>query len=726
MSPHNGEGHGQDESGYDDPTGDSEEYAQDTDGRTGFDRRSFLKFAGVATAGLAASGLSGTAAGAPTRDSFSFDRVVNAVDDLGMDPNGNTPIDGALDGAIESGTLIQFPPGEYYYTESHSWDGVSNAGISGTGDSQRDVVFRPEQGQQIRLVQGDVENFLLENVSFQQYDDKSTLPWLWIRSDGGSLLRDIEWLGKTGLDQYMDVGSTYVLTYETTSESGVNVAENLIIGEDAPAHESSYPHGTQVMRGGGGHVGELVLRDLRFVEQNSNPVRYTHPSGVLTIEGGEFVNNTHTSLRVSAGRHPSKRTVVDGAHIRVDKDWGDLRGGLICDSSNNGDAGMLIENTTIEWDVNHGEVIEFPDWGGHGAVTFRDCIVRNDGGSATIAADATSDTNDDAITVENCSFTGSGGGFVAEDRDGSVIRDSCIGMSDVTIRGFETENVGSSGCRTPGDGTDGDTASDTDASTDETTDLPNTLVVQGTGTATRYAFTVSEELQPVTSTIESHDTVDGRTVEAWVTEPEHVDEFAFAGSVTAFEYLEGGPVELTLNGESVAPEDLVDTNDGPTAEVTVTGTDGLTAELSAEDSTDPDGSIAAYEWEVGEETDTGATTTHTFGDAGTYSVSLTVSDDDGASDTTTADVSVSDGHELRIQGAGTPTQVVVEVSGELTAVEDTIEPWDEVTASSATVWVTDTEDVDRFTFTGELTGLEFLQGEAAVSVDGSAVSPSDV
>lgn len=52
------------------------------------------------------------------------------------------------------------------------------------------------------------------------------------------------------------------------------------------------------------------------------------------------------------------------------------------------------------------------------------------------------------------------------------------------------------------------------------------------------------------------------------------------------------------------------------------------------DSSDPDGTITSYEWSFGDgESGSGATSTHTYTAAGTYEVTLIVTDDDGATDT---------------------------------------------------------------------------------------------
>ncbi|BDV29518.1 PDK repeat-containing protein [Microbacterium terricola] len=84
-------------------------------------------------------------------------------------------------------------------------------------------------------------------------------------------------------------------------------------------------------------------------------------------------------------------------------------------------------------------------------------------------------------------------------------------------------------------------------------------------------------------------------------------------------------------------------NEDPTAAFTPTVT-GLKVDVNGSASTDSDGSIASYAWQFGDpagSTATGATASHTYTAAGTYTVRLTVTDDDGATDTITHDVTVA-------------------------------------------------------------------------------------
>ena len=109
------------------------------------------------------------------------------------------------------------------------------------------------------------------------------------------------------------------------------------------------------------------------------------------------------------------------------------------------------------------------------------------------------------------------------------------------------------------------------------------------------------------------------------------------------------PVALTVTDDDGATNtisnDVTITNVAPTASFT-SSTLNHTATLTST-STDDDGTIVSSIWDFGDTTSgTGATTSHTYGAAGTYPVVLTVTDNDGATNTTNGTVTVTDQYAL--------------------------------------------------------------------------------
>jgi PKD repeat protein len=121
------------------------------------------------------------------------------------------------------------------------------------------------------------------------------------------------------------------------------------------------------------------------------------------------------------------------------------------------------------------------------------------------------------------------------------------------------------------------------------------------------------------------------------------------GSTAQHTYAAAGTYSVTLtvtdNGGATGtlskPITVSAANIAPTAAFTHTEAN-LTASLDASTSSDPDGTIASYAWDFGDgATGTGKSVQHSYAAAGTYSVSLTVTDNGGASGSVTSSVTVT-------------------------------------------------------------------------------------
>ncbi|MFC3957262.1 PKD domain-containing protein [Halovivax cerinus] len=105
------------------------------------------------------------------------------------------------------------------------------------------------------------------------------------------------------------------------------------------------------------------------------------------------------------------------------------------------------------------------------------------------------------------------------------------------------------------------------------------------------------------------------------------------------------------------PGDHGGDNEAPSAAFDASPVDpsvGETVSFDASESTDPDGSIAGYEWEFGDgSSGSGETATHAYASAGEYTVELMVTDDAGATDAASELIAVSDDGECGAESEST-------------------------------------------------------------------------
>ncbi len=109
--------------------------------------------------------------------------------------------------------------------------------------------------------------------------------------------------------------------------------------------------------------------------------------------------------------------------------------------------------------------------------------------------------------------------------------------------------------------------------------------------------------------------------------------------IKAYSAYSGLSLSGTYNGGSgnsnVAPNAVI--ANGPFSSTTNTG-----ITMSSNGSSDPDGSISSYLWNFGDgSTSTAANPTHSYAAAGTYSIQLTVTDNQGATDSASTNASIT-------------------------------------------------------------------------------------
>lgn len=547
---------------FDDAT--NENRAETTGSR--FDRREYLQMAGAATATATGFSLaSGRATAATTRYGITFDRVLDAVDDLGMDPNGNDPIDDELD--FRDGTLIEFPPGTYLVGNKQYENGLNRWGIRGTGASRSDVRFVPPDGNTQKLFQingygfrDDCTDILVENVTFDQSATTSTAASNQFYVKDGLEIHDVETYGynptraEANDPHGQEINGLYLMIYDS---NGTGVVENYrYVGETTVV---DYPENATGIAAYRDHAGTLYVRDCNIENRGEHAIYASKCSGGIRVEGGTFKNCANTNMRISGSGSYLKNATVGIDRDRsyfVENDTGQEKSGrgMWWEAGDVGKTGGYIENCDFVLDTNLTTPGLIRVEGTAGAMEIRDTRIQNNSSESTNTVfvqeigtgpgGATPPTPHD-VEITNCSFTGSSPSPAVESQRTSAsvtVSDSCEDMPNGG--GFQgslsTSNISHGGCPVPGDDSDG---------------TLNTLTIEddGTNEPTYYNFTVSGDLEPTDNISDQYDDVSGSTADGGIGSGGR-DTYKFSGDVTdlTFDYSDGS---ASSNGVTITVDE---------------------------------------------------------------------------------------------------------------------------------------------------------------------------
>ena len=480
MAQHNGDG-------------DADPSERDVGG--GVSRRDCLKFAGTAATAVTATGvISGTAAAA-TVHGMTFDRTIDVVEDLGVDPTGNTPVDGAIRDAASDGTLLVFPEGDYRWTDSNSFSNRGLIGFQGQGN----VRFTFPQGFNDYFFVARTQEVLFENITIDITPD-NTVTGMKVLCPDGFHIENVEYVGRGTHSETPIPGALFPYV---TSSGATGVVKNLVAKQGSAWAHYRGAGGRGGIHVGGGHEGTLRVIDCHLAEFGNNGIYGNDTPGNVQVEGGVYRNNNVAGVRLGG-----EGSYVDGALIEVDpasytgprtRENGsfNMRGIIVaqkpekygfkgagaevrnCDiriaeNPSGSSAGidiwhaaqtLQVTNTRIQMEKNSPAIRRSGQQSGGSRPSSSDPRwVRCDDVSVTGTADGgtaiqASDANGSRVTNSCLSQTGN-------DRDGvrfsnsadCTVSDSTIDVTGTDVSGASTRNISESGtCPLPGSGSDTET-----------------------------------------------------------------------------------------------------------------------------------------------------------------------------------------------------------------------------------------------------------------------------
>ncbi|ESP86905.1 hypothetical protein [Candidatus Halobonum tyrrellensis] len=497
---------------------------------------------------------------------------MNVVDDLGLDPNGNEPIQGKLNNAEQDGTLFVFPEGDYLVTDRILMLFNDAVGMVGQGN----VRFTTPSGYNDWAVIIDHGEYgLFENIDVDLRANNAT-PGCRIAGYTDVQIRDVEFIGQGIQNRAADVNPALGLIARD-SDAEV-LAENVVARNKGRMGEYNRGNGRVGAWVGQSSKGTVTIRNCHVSGFPNNGLYTSRTPGAVQVEGGVFRNNDISQVRLgSEGSYVKNALIeVDPSKSNSPNPWGMLNGrGVRIESGQIDSAGVTVENcdiriadgassqggvvaarpggmfdvvdTRIQVDAKYasGVLGRVPDGGSHNPppkphrARLRNVSVTGDAdGGAAVDIRSRPDS-----MVRSCCIQQSGNrrtGVKLVDSNGSAVRESTVNVSGQTVETESTNanvwgNSTGGSCPAPGEGGASTTdagGSDDDGGDDSSSDASNEgkrLTVRGKShNSFKYVVEVSGEIHG-TDKAESGEGGSGGSVTGWVGKGE--DSFTFTGEI---------------------------------------------------------------------------------------------------------------------------------------------------------------------------------------------------
>jgi hypothetical protein len=298
--------------------------------KTGSSRRRYLGLLGAAAASIAGcselnspgeetpqetdepetatspQGPSDSQESARRRHGIQFDRVVDAVEDLNLDPTGESPVNDGLTDALKEGTLVQFPEGDYQF-EGELPIEADRVGFLGQGD----VRFVPLDGYNGTLINyyDPPDDVMIENVDIDMRAAQTTVG-VRLACRNRFHIQDVEFLGR-GLISADGQVSAFILGI--SNESGRGILRNAVAKKGSRIDGYAGGNGRIGVWVGWSNKGTVRIEDCDFREFGNNGTYTSRTPGQVEIVDSYFLNNNASNVRIGG-----EGSYVENCTVEID------------------------------------------------------------------------------------------------------------------------------------------------------------------------------------------------------------------------------------------------------------------------------------------------------------------------------------------------------------------------------------------------------------------------
>jgi hypothetical protein len=241
---------------------------------------------------------------------IEFDRVVDAVDDLGLDPTGERPVTDRLDAALEAGTLVVFPEGRYRFDGGIDLSGA-RLGLLGEGS----VTFVPPRGFSDLLLDGNTDGLdrvLLENIDID-IRSPDTTTGIRLACTRRFHVQDVRFLGR-GVSRSPG-GTVSAFLLAVREARGRGVLRNAVAKKGSRIDGYAGGDGRIGVWVGWSNKGTVRIEDCDFREFGNNGIYASRTPGDVEVVDSYFLNNNVAGVRIGG-----EGSYAENCTVEIDMD----------------------------------------------------------------------------------------------------------------------------------------------------------------------------------------------------------------------------------------------------------------------------------------------------------------------------------------------------------------------------------------------------------------------